>query len=150
MRHAAADTLSIASDHVHGFPRSCSSMGKTARGSPTICHQLTPPCLHQPSSHHEFILLCWPVCICIYVWLAHMPWFACKYPQQLMAAAGRAFVCVDSVTGFNLEPMCKLVLPVDCYLCLHAMVLVKIKLGWLTAISSRPKLAQCSPDCEYA
>ncbi len=67
-----------------------------------------------------------------------------------MTAARRASVLVYSATGCNLEPMCEMELLVDSCLCLHAMVLVKIKLGWLTATSSRPKSAQCSPDCEYA
>ncbi len=59
-----------------------------------------------------------------------------------MTAAGTASVLVDSVTSCNLEPMGELELLVDCCLCLHAMVVVKIKLGWLTATSSRPKSAQ--------
>ncbi len=59
-----------------------------------------------------------------------------------MTAAGRVFDCVDSVTGCNLEPMCEFLLPVDCYVCLHAMVLVKIKLGWLLQDQNQHSAAQ--------
>lgn len=33
----------------------------------------------------------------------------------------------------------------DCYICLHAMVLVKIKLGWLTAISFDANITTVQP-----
>ena len=62
-----------------------------------------------------------------------------------MTAAGRAYVCFDSVTGCNFEAICELGLLADCYICLHATVLVKIKLGWLTAISFEANIITVQP-----